>query len=247
MEGLPLVVLSRQIALKRELESVANNIANATTPGFKSRSLRFGEVLKGQTADMNDKAGPLSFALDKGSTVDFGDGALEKTGAPLDVAVQGNALFVVQTPQGERYTRDGGLSLDARGQIVTRSGYPVLGDGGPIIIAQGETNLAIAEDGRITSSGGEKGRFRLVEASDPRALVPEGDNVFSSNAALQAAPQGTRVIAGHVEKSNVRPMIEVARLIEVNRAYANVSGLMQRHDELKRTSVEKLAAVPNGV
>lgn len=246
MEGLPLIALSRQIALKRELESVANNIANATTPGFKSRSLRFGELLKGTGGELADKAGPLSFALEKGSTVDFGDGAIEKTGAPLDVAVQGSAMLVVQTPQGERYTRDGGFRLDAQGRVVTRSGNPVLGDGGPITIAPGETGLAVADDGRVTTSGGEKGRLRLVTADNPRALAPEGDNLFSANAALPAAPLGTRVVPGHLERSNVRPMIEVSRLVEINRAYASVAGLMQRHDELKRTSVEKLATVPNG-
>lgn len=246
MDGLQLVNLTRQIALKRELETVANNIANVNTPGFKARSLRFAEMLRGLAGQDTERSGLTSFAHDRGNTVDFGDGALEKTGAPLDVAVQGANLLVVQTPQGERYTRDGGFRLDAQGRIVTRSGFPVLGDGGPITIAPGETNLAIADDGRVTSSGGEKGRLRLVSVADPATLIPEGDNLFAANAALQPAPPGTAVIAGHLERANVRPMMEISRLIEIGRAYASAASLMQRHDELKRTGVEKLATVPNG-
>lgn len=246
MDGLQLVNLTRQIALKRELETVANNMANANTPGFKSRNLRFSELLHNKGTDMSQQAGPLSLALDRGNGIDFTDGALERTGAPLDIAAQGNALFVVQTPDGERYTRDGGLRLDAQGRLVNRSGFPVLGDGGPIVFAPGENALTIADDGRVSSSGGEKGRLRLVTVDDPRALVPQGDNLFSANAALPQAPVGTRIATGHIERSNVKPMIEVGRLVEISRAYASAASLMQRQDELKRTSLEKLASVPNG-
>lgn len=246
MDGLPLVQLSRQIALKRDLESLANNIANMNTPGFKSRSLRFTELLRGREGDLADRSGPLSIAHERGNLLDFSDGALEKTGAPLDVAVQGPHLLVVQTPQGERYTRDGGLRLDAQGRLITRTGFPIMGDGGPITIAPGETNFNIADDGRVSTSGGDKGRLRLVAVNDPRTLIPEGDNLFAANAPLAPAPNGTRIVAGHIERSNVKPMIEISRLVEVSRAYASAASMIQRHDELKRTSVEKLATVPSG-
>jgi flagellar basal-body rod protein FlgF len=246
MDGLQLVNLTRQIALKRELETVANNMANVNTPGFKARSMRFAELLRGKASDTQDRTGPLSLALGRSNTIDFGDGALEKTGSPLDVAVQGANLFTVQTPQGERYTRDGGFRLYAQGRIVTRMGFPILGDGGPIIVAPGETDIAIADDGRVTTSGGEKGRLRLVTADDPAALIPEGDNLFATNAPLQPSPIGTPVVAGHIERANVRPMIEISRLVEISRAYASAASMMQKQDELKRNGVEKLATVPNG-
>lgn len=246
MEVVQLVNLTRQIALKRELETVANNLANVNTPGFKARALRFTELLRKDVVDSSREAGPASFAIDRSSIIDFSDGALEKTGAPLDIAVQGTNLFVVQTPQGERYTRDGSFRLDSKGRLVSRMGFPVLGDGGPITIAPGETNLAVSDDGRVTSSGGEKGRLRLVSANDPTVLSPEGDNLFGAQTALAPAPSGTTVVSGHVERANVRPMIEMSRLVEISRAYANAASLMQRQDELKRSSVEKLATVPNG-
>ena len=246
MDGLPLVQLSRQIALKRDLENLAHNIAHMNTPGFKSRSLRFAELLRGQEHDLADRGGPLSFAHDRGQIVDFSDGPLEKTGAPLDLAVQGTNLFVVQTPQGERYTRDGGLRLDAQGRIVTRSGFPIMGDGGPIVIAPGETNLTVSDDGRVSSSGGDKGRLRLVNSADPRALIPEGDNLFAAEAPLPPAANNARIVVGHIERSNVKPMLEMSRLVEVTRAYASAASMIQRHDEIRRNSIEKLATLPNG-
>ena len=246
MDDVQLVNLTRQIALKRDLETVANNMANLNTPGFKSRSLRFSEYLARQETKTGLLSDRLSLGLDQGQGFDFGDGALERTGAPLDIAVQGKTLLVVQTPQGERYTRDGGLRLDARGQIVTRSGYPVLGDGGPITIQPGESNVAISDDGRVTSSGGEKGRLKLVAVGDPRQLIPQGDNLFSSNAALPNAPTGTLLTSGTLERSNVQPMMEVSRLVEISRAYASAASLMQQQADLKRSSLEKLATVPNG-
>lgn len=246
MDEVQLVNLSRQIALKRDLETVANNMANLNTPGFKSRNLRFSEYLTSQETKTGLAADRLSLGIDQGHSFDFGDGALERTGAPLDVAVQGKTLLVVQTPQGERYTRDGGLRLNAAGQLVTRTGFPVLGDGGPITIQPGESNIAISDDGRVTSSGGEKGRLKIVTIDDPMLLAPQGDNLFSTNAPLPNAPSGTLLMSGHLERSNVKPMFEVSRLIEISRAYANAASLMQQQSELKRTSVEKLATVPNG-
>ena len=142
----------------RELDVIANNMANIGTAGFKARALRFEEyIMPGASADtFNPADQPLSYVIDKGSGLDFSSGAVERTGRELDVAMRGNTILAVQTPQGERYTRNGSFEIDAKGELVTSDGYKVLGDGGPILFNSTETGLSIALDGTISSSEGAR-------------------------------------------------------------------------------------------
>jgi flagellar basal-body rod protein FlgF len=245
MENGLLIGLSRQVALQRELDVIANNVANIGTAGFKARSLRFSEYLMDKAKfDAFDKPDqPLSYVVDKGSGLDMTSGSVEATGNPLNAAIVGDGLFVVNTPQGERYTRNGSFVLDGAGRLVTTEGYAVLGDGGPITFGASETNVAIGQDGTISTSAGPKGKLRIVSVPDPKALQSEGDSLIRTDAPLPPAGATVRVQGGAVERSNVRPVIEMSRLIEVNRAYANIAGMLQRSDELRRSAVEKLAGL----
>jgi flagellar basal-body rod protein FlgF len=245
MENALLVGLSRQIALAREIEVIANNVANIGTTGFKSRSLRFEEYLDSDaSADaFKNLDRPVSFTVDKQSGLNFTAGPVEFTGNPFDVAIQGDGLFAVATPQGERYTRNGAFQLNNAGELVTSDGHRVLGDGGPFVFSAAEKGMAIASDGTVSSDQGPKGRLRIVTV-DPQALTNVGANLYSTTAAPAPASLELRLASGALERSNVQPVLEMSRLIEVNRAYSSVSTMLQRTDELRKSAIERLASVP---
>jgi flagellar basal-body rod protein FlgF len=246
MENALLIGLSRQVALSRELDVIANNIANVTTTGFKTRSLRFEEYLSSQaSADLfpkNDQ--PVSYVVDKASGLDMTSGQLEMTGNPLDVAIRGNGLFVVNTPKGERYTRDGAFQLNRRGELVTDDGYPVMSESGPLQFGDNERAITIGEDGTVSTGAGIKGRLRLV-VGDPQNLINDGANLYSAQQPPAAVSRETRVASGALERSNVQPVLEMSRLIEVNRAYSSIASLLQSTDSLRRSAIERLATLPS--
>lgn len=243
MENALLVGLSRQMALARELDVIANNVANIGTNGFKSRSARFNEFLmpvaSAEAFQSPDRR--LSFVIDKGTPIDLSQGAVERTGNPLDVALRGDNYLVVQTPNGERYTRAGSLAVNAQGQLVTQTGLPVLGEGGPIQFGPGETDAKIAADGSVSTDQGVRGKLRQVRFDNPRALNSDGNNLFSSTAA--ALPAGTlaRVEPGAIEGSNVKAVIEMTRLMEVQRAYQGIANMISKSDELRSKAIARLA------
>jgi flagellar basal-body rod protein FlgF len=243
MENALLIGLSRQVALGRELDVIANNMANVTTNGFKARGSRFREhlmpVASAETFPRPDRK--LSYVIDAGTPLDIRSGPIEHTGNPLDVAIKGDAFLAVQTPAGERYTRNGALEINAQGQLVTSDGHLVLGDNGPIAFTPQESGIEIAPDGTVTTNQGQRGRLRLVRFADPQTLRNEGMNLFSSPNAGQPAGATSRLEPRAIERSNVRPVIEMSRLIEVNRSYSSVAGMVGRMDELRRTAISRLA------
>lgn len=243
VENALLVGLSRQMALARELDVIANNMANVGTNGFKARSARFNEFLMpGASADSFNRADrPLSFVVDKGTPIDLSQGAIERTGNPLDVALKGDNYLVVQTPAGERYTRAGSLTINAQGQLVTQGGQPVMGEGGPISFGNTESAIAIAADGSVTSDQGVRGKLRQVRFADPSSLVSEGTNLFSSTAAAQPAGPQARLETGAIETSNVKAVIEMTRLMEVQRSYQSVASMIGSQDELRSRAITRLA------
>lgn len=245
MENALLVGLSRQVALGRELDVIANNLANVSTTGFKARNSRFAEHLmpkaRGDAFQAPDQR--VAFVIDRGTALDLASGPIEQTGNPLDVAIKGDSYFVVQTPAGERFTKGGAFQISSAGQLVTNDGHTVLGDGGPFQFGPTESNIAIGGDGTVTSSQGQRGKIRLVRFDDQQALSNEGGNVYSSRAAAQPAGLLGRLEPGAVERSNVRAVVEMTRLMEVNRAYSSIANMISRMDETKRSTMAKLADV----
>jgi flagellar basal-body rod protein FlgF len=243
MENALLIGLSRQMALGRELDIIANNVANVTTNGFKARQSRFREYLMpgASAASFQRPDRGLSFVADAGTALDTSAGAIERSGNPLDAAIRGPGFFAVQTPAGERYTRNGAFTVNVHGQLVTSDGNPVLGENGPISFSPQETGLTIGADGTVSTDQGQRGRLRLVSFADPATLKSEGANLFSSTARAQPAGQNSSVEPGALERSNVKPIVEMSRLIEVNRSYTNVSGMLSRMDDLRRSAISRLA------
>ena len=254
MENALLIGLSRQMALSHELEVVANNIANIETTGYKADHAAFAQYLMARARD-NDFAGNdrrVSFVQDRASWVDFSPGAVQHTGNPLDVAIDGNAYLVVQTPRGQRYTRNGALSMNATGQLVTSEGYQVMGDGGPIQFQQSDHDIVISETGIITVREGaspteaQRGRLQIAGFDRPTQLQKDGSSTFMPPNGVNAgpAPQGTRVIQGAIEKSNVNGVAEMARMIQVTRSYNDIAAILQQEGDLRRSALQQLSQLP---
>ena len=243
MENAQLIGLSRQVALQRQMDVVANNIANINTTGFKSEQLLFQEFLMPVARDrdfpMLDQR--LSYTEDWATIHDMSVGTIVQTGNPLDVALSGEGFLMVQTPGGERYTRSGNLQIDAAGQLVTVDGDPVLTDAGPIRFAAGETDITIAPDGAIASSAGNRGKLRVVEFADPQAATREGMNLWAGGNAQPAT--STQVLQGSIEKSNVSGVSEVTEMIRIQRAYESIASLMSQQDDLRRSAVQRLGSL----
>src|SRR6202008_3136826 len=153
MENTLLIGLSRQVTLERQMDVIANNVANVNTNGFKADRSLFQEYLMPTAREDNFAAGRdrrLSHVVDRATFKDFAQGSPDPTRNPLDVAISGDGFFTVQTPQGERFTRDGGFQINTQGQLVNSSGHPVLGTGGPIVFQQTDKQIQIAQDGTVT-------------------------------------------------------------------------------------------------
>jgi flagellar basal-body rod protein FlgF len=248
MENAFLIGLSRQVSLARELDVVANNVANIDTNGFKRRSTIFQEYLMPNARHEHFRGGDkrLSYVWDRGTALTYSQGTMERTGNPLDVAIQGDALFAVRSGAGgtERYTRNGSLGINAKGQLVNSDGHVMVTDQGSLTVSPQETDIKIAQDGSITTSNGPRGRLKLVKVPNPQVLRNEGQNLFSTAVPLQAAEAKEYKLAqGEIEKSNVKAVQEISRLMELSRAYQNVSSLMQRTDEIRRSAISRLADV----
>lgn len=243
MENAQLIGLSRQMALQRQMDVVANNMANINTTGFKNEALLF-EAYEMPVARHQDFAFPdqtLSYTQDWATVHNFTSGAVMQTGNTLDIALQGDGFLAVETPDGIRFTRNGELKLDNTGLLVTNNGHPVLSEGGLIRFEPEETDISFAKDGSILSSAGNKGRLRIVSFETPQGLAREGDNLFSGE---QPIPDTTTtVLQGAVERSNVSGITEMANMIRVNRAYQTIAQITQRQDELRRTAIQRLGSL----
>ena len=253
MENTFLVGLSQQIASHRSMEVIANNLANLSTPAFKKESVAFEEYLTNVPATETEGGGitPVSFVLDRGVVRDLSSGRLEQTNGVLDFALEGPGYFVVDTPQGERYTRNGHFQLNNQGQVVTDDGYLVQSDGGAIALQQQDSDIAVGPDGTISiknqvgASVQLLGKMRIVNFADERMLKKAGASLF--DAAGQPATPATeaRVHQGVVEKSNVEAVIEITKMIDVLRAYQASTEMTKQSEEMYRRAIEQLGSVPS--
>ncbi|CAN5356440.1 flagellar basal-body rod protein FlgF [soil metagenome] len=253
MENVSLIGLSRQMTLERQLDVVANNVANINTNGFQADRSMFQEFLASGAHEDNfvGRDRNVSYVWDRATVRDVTPGPTEQTKNPLDIAIDGNAFLTVQTPGGERYTRDGGLQINAQGQLVTKSGYPVLGTSGPIVFQPGDKEINIAGDGNVSVVEGAnktdsiRGKLRLVSFAQAQRMLKEGNNLYSAGAGATPQPALTaRVNQGYIEKSNVNSVLEMSRMIEVTRAYSQISAMLQQQTDMRKSAIEKLADVP---
>lgn len=242
MENSSYIALSLLSAVRREMDIVANNVANANTPGFRGEGMLFVEHLAELGASLAAEE-EISFVEPTTMYRSPAPGPLTNTANPLDLAIQGEAYFVVQTPDGPRYTRNGHFRLDAGGQLVTQSGRAVLSAGNaPIQFAPEDSNIVVAGDGTVSTENGEVGRLNLVRFADPQALRKLGDGLYDAAGMAPEAATDAEIVQGMIEGSNVQPVIEITRMIELNRVYQLTQKLIEKEDRLQQEMIDTLAA-----
>lgn len=249
MDNSLLVSLSHQLAAYRSMDVIANNIANANTPGFKRENAKFEEFVTHVRPSETQK-GPqaLSFVKDAGIVRDLGQGELNTTGATLDFAINGKGFFAVQTPAGMRYTRDGHFSLNQDGQLVTSDGYAVQGDGGNITITPDDGTVSVGADGTVSSilngAANQIAKLQVVTFPNERAMIKQGSNLYSTTQAATPSTEST-VAQRMLEGSNVKPVIEISHMVEVMRAYEMTATMTNSQEQLMRQAIDKLGSMPN--
>lgn len=240
MDNTTFVALSRQMTLRRELDIVANNIANADTAGFKVESLMSAAEQRRPAKDVGIDH-PVRFTLDTGVARDFGQGALKQTGNPFDVGVEGDGFLSVTTEVGTRYTRDGRLGMDATGRLVTKAGDPVLDDGGAeITLRPGGGAPFIAANGAVSQGDAVVGKIAVVRFDNLSALSKEGDGRYAADGVEPVPAPDVQLKQGMVESSNAQPVLEVVKLIELSRAYERMTKMVDQSQDLSRRAVERL-------
>ncbi len=217
------------MALFRDLEVTANNIANANTTGFNAERAMFTDYL---VDDGNRHK--MAFAQDIASFRDTRQGSFKHTGNALDVAIKGKGYFVIETAAGERYTRNGAFQIDPEGTLVNIDGYPVLDDAGQRIqFAEQDREIKILQYGQILVDGQERGRLGVVQFPNEQELIQIGQNLYKSEVAAQAA-ENFQVLHGVLENSNVSPVQELVKLTELSRSTADTAKFIEVMYDLQR-------------
>jgi flagellar basal-body rod protein FlgF len=221
------------IAQSNALDATANNIANATTAGFQGDRVTFREA-------MTAARSPDIAAVGAGtSRVDSQSGALAQTDNPLDMALEGDGFFAVQTENGARYTRAGNFRLDDEHQLVTMDGHTVRGEGGaPIVFSEDTSQITVGTDGEVFADGESVGKLELVRFSADQ-LKREGSTLFSARGAPDAGDP-PKVRAGMLESSNVNVVRGVVDLVKVSRTYESLMRVIQSYHDVESRAAREL-------
>lgn len=236
------ILISRLSLQERSTQALAHNIANVDTPGFRAMRPVFGQVMvnvRGAGALPGD--GTMSFPQDRATWRDMAPGSLQTTGNPLDVAIDGEGFFTLETPKGERYTRAGRFSIGANGRLVDQEGNAVLDSRGrPISFAAQDTRIEITKSGVIHSENGEIARLRLVRFEKPQNLEAEGNRLFDAKNEAPLPVDAPKVLQGALEGSNVSPVLEITRLTAEMREFQYASMFTEREGERITNAVERI-------
>ena len=236
MENSGYTTLPRQSGLMCEMRIVANNIANAATTGYRQEGLVFSEYVQAV-----DGASSLSMGQGNVRNTSFQQGTLTQTGGTFEFAIEGDGFFLVETPSGERLTRSGAFSPNAAGDLVTMDGYRVLDAGGaPVFVPPGAADIAVSSDGTISSEGDPIGQIGMVQPLNPREMVREDGVMFRADDGYQQA-EDARVLQRFVENSNVNPVLQLTRMIEVQRAYELGASFLEAEDERVRQALRAMS------
>ncbi len=240
MESPTLITLSRQLTLRREMDVIANNIANMNTPSYKGEKMMFVEYLVEPQKDQ-----PLSFVQDYGMVRDMTEGPLATTNNPLDIAISGEGFFSVETEDGTRYTRSGRFQLDRDGQVTNQLGQPLLTAGGqPIVVPPGSGPITIASDGTLSAGTQVLGTIGLVTFDKPKEMQREANNLFKTDEPPQPVAD-SQIMQGMLEESNVSGITEMTKMIEIHRRYTSNQRLMQQEHDRIRRSISRLTGTQN--
>lgn len=243
METTSYIALSRQGALRREMDVIAHNVANMNSTAYKGEKMMFVEHLMKSRDDLSFIPRKLSFTRDVAQYRNLTEGPINTTGNTFDVAIRGEGYFAIQKQDGtENYTRNGSFTLDSAGQLVTQGGDAVMSNGGaPIFFTPQDTKITISADGTISTNNGPIGRLRVVKFDDEQNLKMEQGGLLSTDQTPQDIPRPA-VVQGALEGSNIQPVIEMARMIEVQRTYDSVKNFIESEDSRQRKMIDQLGA-----
>jgi len=252
LENAGSIALSRQVALRQQMDTIANNVANANTTGYKAQNILFSEYLANA-----GRSGELSYVSHAEEYRDMTEGAFTATDGPLDVAIKGKGFLVVESPDERRlYTRNGRMTLNNQGLLVNADGYKIMGDQGQITIPEDAQEIEITPDGTIsyTRTGADGaslnqettvGRLQLVDFDDVQSLRRAGNSLYTAPAGgggLKVATDAL-VAQGMIEQSNVSPILEMSKMLATNQAYRGTQKALDIDHQLQMSAIDKLARV----
>jgi len=239
------ITLSHQVARRRQMDIIANNIANMSTTAFKRENVMFGEYLKEAEGELPKSLRKISYVQDFGISRNMTDGQLETTGNKFDIALSGDGMFQVQKENGDMaYTRNGHLALSDNYILITSTGQEIMDQSGKSIqLPPNVTDFEISSDGTISSRAvGQVAILNVVAFAEGTKLKKIGDNMFSADAEAQPATDYI-ITQGMTETSNVQPIIEVTRMIQVSRSYISTAKMMEKLQEAQSKAINQLAKV----
>ena len=233
------VVASRLVAQQRAIDVIANNLANANTPGFRTERLQFSDWLSRQSG------GPtIAYTQDRATWRDQQPGPLTHTGNPFDLALAGDGYFTVNTGRGPRLTRDGRFGPLPDGTLADGTGNPVLDTTGrPIQLAPTDTQVTVAGDGTISGPGGQIARVGVVRPDDPMKMQAEGNTLFQPQGGTTPVTS-PGVVQGAIEGSNVQGVMEITLMINDLREFQIASQYIQAESDRQQAAIDKL--LPQG-
>ena len=228
------VSLSSQIALDRRMATLADNVANSTTVGFRATEVKFNQIISDQ------KTADVAFVSEGNEFLSTRSGGITETGGTLDFAIKGDSWFQVETPAGPTLTRDGRFTLTEAGELVTLNGYAVLdAGGGPIQIDVNNGPITLSADGQLNQNGQPVAALGLFDADLSGGFVRAGNSGIITTIApepvLDRVDAG--VVQGYVEESNVNAIGEMTQLIQVTRAFESIASLMRDSEESLKEAI----------
>ncbi|MDP2062218.1 MAG: flagellar hook-basal body complex protein [Phaeovulum sp.] len=236
MDNAIYATLTRQSGLMREMQTVANNIANVSTNGFRKEGVIFSEHI----AALDGAEPSLSMAEALVRTVNRTQGPLAETGGTFDFAIEGEGYFLIDTPEGQQLTRAGSFTPSPEGELLTLDGFRLLDAGAaPVFVPAGARGITLSQDGTLSAEGRPLAEIGLFLPADPNGLVHVGGTRFSAEAGVEPIEGGV-MLQGFLEESNVDPISEIARMIEVQRAYEMGQTFLDREDERIRGVISTL-------
>ena len=240
MENTSYIALSRQNALWRQLDVVANNMANANTPAYKGEQMMFREFLVDTRSSTRATGTKLSYVQDVGLLRDTREGPLTKTDNPLDVGIHGDGYFQIETQAGMRYSRNGHFRLDEGGMLVNSQGFAVMDkNDNPIIFAPNETRIQIAGDGTVSTENGVVANLKLVRFANEQNLRKAGDSLYETTDQAETI-QRPQLVQGMMEESNVQPVVEITKMTELLRQYQAAQNMIDREHDRTMKAIDTL-------
>jgi len=230
MDNATYSTLTRQSGLLREMQVVAHNIANMATAGFRAEGVIFAEHVRA----LDGAGDSLSMATASGRSISPRQGSLDQTGSPFHMAIEGDGFFLVQTPEGQALTRAGNFVRSAFGELMTPDGHMLLdGGGAPVFVPPDAMSVTLSQDGTLSADGQPLTQIGLWRPVDPIELSRQAGSLFTAASGVEPMEGGV-LIQGAVEKSNVDPVAQIARMIEVQRAYELGQSFIEAEDQRMR-------------